>query len=124
MLVAEGAAHDTREKAAAESDEIIAQARLRAEEVITQAQKEHKLLLEDVERLRDFRTELVSGYTAFLLSALELVENLRGDEPGNNQRADDDGVLPSVIASRGVEGSQGGTFDAAGVNLSDTPELR
>ncbi len=84
FLVAEGAAATVREKAQAESDEIIAQARLRAEEIVGDSRTEHSQLLEDVENLRALRSELVSSYTAFLLSALELVEEHREARPPEN----------------------------------------
>jgi cell division initiation protein len=74
LLVAEGAAATVRERAQAESEEIIKQGHLRAAEIVGDSRLEHNKLLEDVESLRALRSELVSSYKAFLLSALELIE--------------------------------------------------
>jgi cell division initiation protein len=84
MLVAEGAAHEIRDRAAAESDEILAQARLQADEIVSASRTECDRLRDDVEHLLHFRAELVSGYKAFLLSGLELVEKFRGEQPVEN----------------------------------------
>jgi cell division initiation protein len=81
MLLAESAGITIRDKATAESEEILEQARRQAEEIIGESRSERDRLLDEVERLRALRTALASSYKAFLLSALEVVEEHRLDEP-------------------------------------------
>jgi cell division initiation protein len=81
MLLAESACITVRDKAAAQSEEILEQARRQAEEIVGGSRSERDRLLDEVEWLRALRTELVSSYKAFLVSALEVVEEHRLDEP-------------------------------------------
>ncbi len=74
LLAAEGAAAEVRERANEEAEEIVRRALAEAEEIGRAAKSEQVQLQDEIRRLESLRDELRSGYRAFLLAGLDLLE--------------------------------------------------
>jgi cell division initiation protein len=107
LLLAEGAAADVRAKAEAEGGEIVERARRDAEDLLARTRDDHARLTAEVERLRSLRSELVSSYRAFLLSALEVVQDEPlgdgpHDEPAHYESAAEGAHQPEIVPGEPV----------------------
>ena len=74
LVSAERAADDLRAHAGKEADVILEEARLRAREIVAQAEAERERLRGEVRRLKALEAEMRASYRAFLLGALRRVD--------------------------------------------------
>lgn len=82
LVSAERAADDLRAQAGKEADVILDEARLRARQIVGEAEAERERIRAEVRRLKALEAEVLAGYRAFLQGALERVE----DDPGRHRR--------------------------------------
>jgi cell division initiation protein len=83
LVSAERAADDLRAQAGKEADVILDRARLRAREIVAEAEAERERIRGEVRRLKALEAEVLAGYRAFLQGALERVE---GDPERRRER--------------------------------------
>jgi cell division initiation protein len=75
LLSAERMADELRAQAHREADLIVVQARARAREIAAQAEAERERVHVEIRRLRSLETDVRAEYRAFLLAALDRLEN-------------------------------------------------
>ena len=75
LITAERMADDTRTQARREADVIVAEARSAARDIVSGAETERERIRTEIRRLRDVETGVRADYRAFLLAALERLEN-------------------------------------------------
>lgn len=78
LVSAEKAADELRAQAGKEADVIVEEARVRAREIVADAEGERERILAEVRRLRSLETDVRADYRGFLLAALDRLE---GDTP-------------------------------------------
>jgi cell division initiation protein len=75
MMSAERAAEDLRAQARREYDMLLQEARLKAREVVLEAESERERIRAEIRRLQTARSELRASYRAFLQAALERLDS-------------------------------------------------
>ncbi len=75
LVSAERAADELRAQAGKEADTILEEARLRAREVVANAEAERERVRADVRRLKALEADVRAGYRTFLLTALDRLED-------------------------------------------------
>lgn len=78
LMAASRAADELRSQVREETNAILEEARTKAEEIVGGSRRELDRLQAEVRRLQGLETEMHSGYRAFLLAALELLD--KGDD--------------------------------------------
>jgi cell division initiation protein len=74
LMSAEKAAEDTRSQARREYDVMIQEARLKAREIVMEAEGERERIRSEIRSLRTARSDLRTSYRAFLQTALERLD--------------------------------------------------
>jgi cell division initiation protein len=75
LISAERSAEDLRSHARREYDALLQEARLKAREVVMEAEAERERIRSEIRRLESARTELRVNYRAFLQAALERLDS-------------------------------------------------
>jgi cell division initiation protein len=96
LVSAERAADDLRAQAGKEAAVILEEARLRAREIVAQAEAERERLRGEVRRLKALEAEVRASYRAFLLGALRRVDGDADAEPGDDVRATANGTAEAT----------------------------
>lgn len=81
MMSAERAAEDLRAQARREYDMLLQEARLKAREIVLEAEAERERMRAETRRLQTARTELRASYRAFLQAALERLDSELDEQP-------------------------------------------
>jgi cell division initiation protein len=87
LVSAEKAADELRAQAGKEADVIVEEARVRAREIVHQAEGERERILAEVRRLRSLETDVRADYRGFLLAALDRLEGDTADRQAPGQAA-------------------------------------
>jgi cell division initiation protein len=74
LVSAERAADELKTHAHRESDLVLQQARLKAREIVADAEAERERVKGEIRRLKALENEMRAGYRAFLVAALERIE--------------------------------------------------
>jgi cell division initiation protein len=86
LVSAERSADELRVRARREGDVMVEEARVKAREITAAAERDREQVRTEIRRLKAIETEMRSGYRAFLLAALERLED--GDEePDSSHQA-------------------------------------
>jgi cell division initiation protein len=75
LVSAERMADDVRSQARREADVIIAEARATARDIVSGAESERERIRTEIRRLQEVETGVRADYRAFLLAALDRIEN-------------------------------------------------
>jgi cell division initiation protein len=75
MMTAERAAEDLRAQARREYDLLLQEARIKAREIVVEAENERERIRAEIRNLRTARSDLRASYRAFLQSALERLDS-------------------------------------------------
>jgi len=81
MMSAEKAAEDVRSQARREYDLLLQEARLKAREIVMEAEAEREKVRSEIRSLRSARSELRSSYRSFLQAALERLDTELDEAP-------------------------------------------
>ena len=84
LVSAERASDELKAQAGREADLVLEQARLNAREIATSAESERERLRTEIRRLKAIETDMRAGYRAFLLTALDRLE----DEPNARETSE------------------------------------
>ena len=84
LVSAERASDELKAQAGREADLVLEQARLNAREITTRAESERERLRTEIRRLKAIETDMRAGYRAFLLTALDRLE----DEPNARETSE------------------------------------
>ena len=87
LVSAERAADELRAQAGSEADVILEEARVRAREIVANAEVDRERVLAEVRRLRTLETEVRADYRAFLLAALDRLEGDTAERQAPHQAA-------------------------------------
>ena len=87
LVSAEKAADELRAQAGKEADVIVEEARVRAREIVADAEGERERILAEVRRLRSLETDVRADYRGFLLSALDRLEGDTAERQASGQAA-------------------------------------
>jgi cell division initiation protein len=112
MMSAERAAEDLRAQARREYDMLLQEARVKAREIVLEAEAERERMRAELRRLQTSRSELRASYRAFLQAAMERLDSDL-DEPGVPR----DLVEPAAVAEPDDRPAAAGTETSA---LEDT----
>jgi cell division initiation protein len=81
MMSAEKAAEDVRGQARREYDLLLQEARLKAREIVMEAEAEREKVRSEIRSLRSARSELRSSYRSFLQAALDRLDDELDEAP-------------------------------------------
>jgi len=87
LVSAERAADELRAQAGKEADVIVEEARVRAREILADAEGERERILAEVRRLRSLETDVRADYRGFLLAALDRLEGDTAERQAPGQAA-------------------------------------
>ena len=87
LVSAERAADELRAQAGKEADVIVEEARVRAREIVADAEGERSQILAEVRRLRSLETDVRADYRGFLLAALDRLEGDTAERHTSDQAA-------------------------------------
>ena len=87
LVSAEKAADELRAQAGKEADVIVEEARVRAREIVADAEGERERILAEVRRLRSLETDVRADYRGFLLAALDRLEGDTTERHTSDQAA-------------------------------------
>jgi cell division initiation protein len=87
LVSAERAADELRAQAGKEADVIVEEARVRAREILADAEGERERILAEVRRLRSLETDVRADYRGFLLAALDRLEGDTAERHASDQAA-------------------------------------
>jgi cell division initiation protein len=87
LVSAEKAADELRAQAGKEADVIVEEARVRAREIVADAEGERERILAEVRRLRSLETDVRADYRGFLLAALDRLEGDAAERHTSDQAA-------------------------------------
>jgi cell division initiation protein len=87
LVSAERAADELRAQAGKEADVIVEEARVRAREIVADAEGERSQILAEVRRLRSLETDVRADYRGFLLAALDRLEGDTAERHPSDQAA-------------------------------------
>jgi cell division initiation protein len=87
LVSAEKAADELRAQAGKEADVIVEEARVRAREIVADAEGERERILAEVRRLRSLETDVRADYRGFLLAALDRLEGDTAERHAPGQAA-------------------------------------
>jgi cell division initiation protein len=87
LVSAEKAADELRAQAGKEADVIVEEARVRAREIVADAEGERARILAEVRRLRSLEVDVRADYRGFLLAALDRLEGDTAEPRTSDQAA-------------------------------------
>ena len=87
LVSAERASDELKAQAGREAELLLEGARLNAREITTAAENERERLRTEIRRLKALETDMRAGYRAFLLAALERLEDEMGGRAASEQAA-------------------------------------
>jgi cell division initiation protein len=87
LLSAERMADDVRTQARREADVIISEARATARDIVSGAEHERERVNNEIRRLRALELDVKADYRAFLMAALDRLENDTEERPASGQAA-------------------------------------
>jgi cell division initiation protein len=87
LVSAEKAADELRAQAGREADVILEEARVRAREIVANAEVDRERVLAEVRRLRTLETDVRADYRGFLLAALDRLEGDTAERNAPHQAA-------------------------------------
>ncbi len=87
LVSAEKAADELRAQAGREADVILEEARVRAREIVANAEVDRERVLAEVRRLRTLETDVRADYRGFLLAALDRLEGDTAERQAPHQAA-------------------------------------
>jgi cell division initiation protein len=87
LVSAEKAADELRAQAGREADVILEEARVRAREIVANAEVDRERVLAEVRRLRTLETDVRADYRGFLLAALDRLEGDTAEREAPHQAA-------------------------------------
>ena len=104
LMSAEKTAEDVRTQARREYDLLLQEARLKAREIVMEAETEREKVRSEIRSLRSARTELRSSYRSFLQAALDRLDDDLDEAPardrGRHGRAERERRAPSARGHR------------------------
>ena len=87
LVSAERASDELKVQAHRESDVVLEQARMKAREIVTEAETERERVKGEIRRLKALEAEMRSGYRTFLLAALDRVDGDTEERLGADEQA-------------------------------------